>query len=141
MILRDFAQEVDEVGRGRFPILIGTADANAEERIRQGVPVQIIDPRQLREGTDVSPANGCVALFNKQPHPNSAKLYLDWFLSKEGQTLFARAMGYVSSRLDVPNDHALPWRVPLPGSIKTYDMEALKAREKLMPLLTELFGR
>jgi len=141
IIFKDFAQEVDEVGRGKFPILIGTADANAEERIRQGVPIHIVDPRQLREGSDVSPANGAVSIFNKPPHPNAAKLYLNWFLSKEGQTVFARAMGYVSSRLDVPTDHALAWRVPQPGAIKTYTTEAIKVREKLLPLLTELFGR
>ncbi len=141
LILRDFAQEVDEVGRGKYPILIGTADANAEERMRQGVPVAIVDPRQLKEGSDVSPANGCVALFNRMPHPNAAKVYINWLLSKEGQTVFARAMGYVSSRLDVPTDHALPWRIPQPGAIKTYTQEAIDVREKLTPLLQEVFGR
>lgn len=141
IIFKDFAQEVDEVGRGKFPILVGTADANAEERMRQGVPIHIVDPRQLREGSDVSPANGAIAMLNKPPHPNATKLYLNWFLSKEGQTIFSRAMGYVSSRLDVPADHALAWRVPQPGAIKTYTLEAIKVREKMMPLLTELFGR
>jgi iron(III) transport system substrate-binding protein len=141
LILRDFAQEVDEVGRGKYPILLGTADANAEERMRQGIPIVIVDPRQLKEGSDVSPANGCVAIFNRMPHPSAAKVYLNWLLSKEGQTVFSRAMGYVSSRLDVPTDHALSWRVPQPGAIKTYDQQAVEVRAKLMPLLQEVFGR
>jgi ABC-type Fe3+ transport system substrate-binding protein len=89
----------------------------------------------------MNPAHGTVALFNRSPHPNAATVYLNWFLSKEGQTLFSRAMGYVSSRLDVPVDHGLPWRVPQPGSIKTYTQEAIDVRAKLMPLLSEVFGR
>jgi iron(III) transport system substrate-binding protein len=141
LVLSDNAQEVDEVGRGKYPILLGTADANAEERMRQGVPIAIVDPRQLKEGSDVSPTNGTIALINRAAHPNAAKVYLNWFLSKEGQTVFARAMGYISSRLDAPTDHALPWRIPQPGSIKTYTQEALDVRPKLMPLLQEVFGR
>jgi iron(III) transport system substrate-binding protein len=141
LILSDNAQEVDEVGRGKFPILLGTADANAEERMKQGVPIAIVDPRQIKEGSDVSPTNGTIALINRPAHPNAAKVYLNWFLSREGQTTFAHAMGYVSSRLDVPADHALPWRVPHPGSIKTYTQEAIDVRPKLMPLLEEVFGR
>ena len=79
-------------------------------------------------------------LFNKAPHPNAAKVYINWLLSKEGQTVFARANGYVSARLDVPTDHAEPWRVPQPGAIKTYTKAAQQAKDNLMPLLIEVFG-
>jgi iron(III) transport system substrate-binding protein len=139
-IMRNFQQEVDAVGQGRFAILIGTADAIAEERIRQGVPVHIVDPGQIREGSDVSPANGNVAMFNRAPHPNAAKVYINWLLSKEGQTEFSRAAGYVSARADVPTDHALPWRVPAPGAIKTYDLKAVGMRDEVVTLLEEIFG-
>jgi iron(III) transport system substrate-binding protein len=139
-ILKDFAQEVDAIGQGRYPVLIGTADFVALARARQGVPIAIVDARQLKEGTDVSPANGALALFNKAPHPNAAKIYINWLLTKEGQTIFARANGYVSSRLDVPSDHAEPWRVPLPGAIKTYTKAAMQVKDSLFPLLDEAFG-
>jgi iron(III) transport system substrate-binding protein len=139
-IMKDFVQEVDAIGQGRYPVLIGTADFVATARAKQGVPIAIVDPRHLKEGTDVSPANGALALFNKAPHPNAAKIYVNWLLSKEGQTVFARANGYVSARLDVPTDHTEPWRVPQPGAIKTYTKAAMQVREKLMPLLHEVFG-
>jgi hypothetical protein len=61
-------------------------------------------------------------------------------LSKEGQTIFARANGYVSSRLDVPTDHTEPWRVPSPGAIKTYTKAAMQVKDNLQPLLQEIFG-
>jgi iron(III) transport system substrate-binding protein len=139
-IFKDYAQEVDAVGQGRYPVLIGAADFVVIARAKQGVPIAIVDARQLKEGTDVSPANGTLALFNRAPHPNAATIYINWLLSKEGQTIFARANGYVSSRLDVPNDHAEAWRVPLPGAIKTYTKAAMGVKEKLAPLLREVFG-
>jgi iron(III) transport system substrate-binding protein len=139
-IMKDFAQEVDAVGQGRYPVLIGTADFVAIARAKQGVPIAIVDPRQLKEGTDVSPANGALARFNKAPHPNAAKIYINWLLSKDGQAGFARATGYVSARTDVPNDHTEPWRVPQAGAIKTYTKAAMQVKDKLMPLLNEVFG-
>ena len=139
-ILRDYAQEVDAVGQGRYPVLIGAADFVAVNRAKQGVPIAIIDARQLREGTDLSPTNGNLALFNRAPNPNAAKIYINWLLSKEGQTAFARANGYVSARLDVPTDHTEPWRVPLPGAIKTYTKAAMQVKDNLQPLLREVFG-
>jgi len=139
-IMKDFAQEVDAIGQGRYPVLIGTADFVAIARAKQGVPIAIVDPRQLKEGTDTSPANGALALFNKAPHPNAAKIYINWLLSKEGQTVFARASGYVSARVDVSIDHTEPWRIPQPGAIKTYTKAAMQVRDRLMPLLIELFG-
>ena len=139
-ILRDYAQEVDAVGQGRYPVLIGGADFVAINRAKQGAPIAIVDPRELKEGTDVSPANGNLALFNRAPNPNAAKIYINWLLSKEGQTSFARANGYVSARLDVPTDHTEPWRVPLPGAIKTYTKAAMQVRDKVQSLLKEVLG-
>ena len=34
---RDYPQELDAVGQGRYPVLIGGSDALAEQRIKQGV--------------------------------------------------------------------------------------------------------
>lgn len=142
LVLRDYSQEADAVGQGKYPAGIGFSDSIVEERAKQGVPIAIVDPRQLREGSDVSPASGQVGLFTKAAHPNAAKLYLNWLLSKEGQTAFARATGYVSNRLDVPTDQAAPWRVPQPGAIKTYGLEARKVvSSELIPLLQEVLGR
>jgi iron(III) transport system substrate-binding protein len=141
-ILKDYAQQVDSLGRGKYPVAVGLSDSLVEQRAKQGIPLAIVDPRQLREGADVSPASGGLGVFNRAPNPNAAKLYVNWLLSKEGQTSFARGAGYISNRLDVPTDHAAPWRVPPPGAIKTYGLEARSAmRTKVVPFLTELLGR
>ena len=46
-------------------MLIGTADFVVINRAKQGMPIAIVDARQLKEGTDLNPTNGNLALFNK----------------------------------------------------------------------------
>jgi len=138
---KNYAQEVDMLGQGRFPVGIGLSDSIIEERTKRGVPVAILDPRLLKEGAPITPASGALSLVNRAPHPNAAKLYINWLLSKEAQTALAQTTGYISNRVDVPTDHASPWKIPQPDSIKIYDADAKEMTQKLMPLLHELFGR
>lgn len=140
-LLKNYAQEVDMLGQGRFPVGIGLSDSMTEERTKRGVPIVIVDPRQIKEGTAISPVSGGLSLVNRAPHPNAAKIYINWLLSKEAQTIFARATGYISNRVDVPTDHAPPWKIPQADSIKIYDLAAQEALHKLTPLLHEVFGR
>jgi iron(III) transport system substrate-binding protein len=138
---KNYAQEVDMLGQGRFPVGIGLSDSIIEERTKRGVTIAILDPRQLKEGTPITPASGGLSFVNRAPHPNAAKLYINWLLSKEAQTGLAQATGYISNRVDVPTDHAPPWKVPRPDSIKIYDVAAKEMNQKLVPLLHEVFGR
>ena len=139
-VLRDYTQEIDGVAREKYSILIGVSDIVAEARMKDGVPIAILDPRQLKEGSDVSPGSGGLGLFNRAPRQNAAKVYLNWLLSREGQEGFAKVNGYISARLDVPTDHS-PWRVPIPGSIKTYTRQAIDSKDELVALFKEAFGR
>lgn len=141
MILRDPSQALNMTAQGRYPIHVGPRDSVLMDAMRRGLPLAIVEPRQLREGSDVSSGAGNAALFNRAPHPNAAKVYLNWLLSKEGQYSYGRALGYVSKRLDVPSDYAEPWRVPQPGAINTYDMKAIGVKDELVSLLKEVFGR
>jgi iron(III) transport system substrate-binding protein len=138
VVFRDPSQLVNLVGQGKYPILIGPRDTMLADALKRSLPISVVNPSTVREGSDISPASGNVAMFNQAPHPNAAKVYINWLLSKEGQTHHARALGSVSSRLDVPHDHAEPWKVPQPGAIKTYTAEAMEAKESLLRLLKEV---
>ncbi len=139
-ILRDYTQEIDGIAREKYSILIGVSDIVAEARMKDGLPIAILDPRQIKEGSDVSPGSGGLGLFNRAPHQNAAKVYLNWLLSKEGQEGFAKVNGYISARLDVSTDHS-PWRVPIPGSIKTYTRQAIDSKNDLVALFKEAYRR
>lgn len=141
LVLRDPAQALNMTGQGKHPIHLGPRDSILMDAIRRGLPIAIVEPSQLREGSDISPGAGNASLFNRAVHPNAAKVYINWLLSRDGQSHYARALGYVSKRLDVPSDYAEPWRVPQPGAINTYDMKAIEVKDNLVALLQEVFGR
>jgi len=140
LLSRDFVQQVDLVAHGRYSILIGV-DVLVQVRAKQGAPIAIVEPLRLGEGSHLSPKDGAAALYSNPPHPNAAKVYMNWLLSREGQTAFAQSMGYVSARKDVSTSHVPAWRVPQPGSIRTYTEEGIEIRDRLLPLLREIFGR
>lgn len=45
-----------------------------------------------------------VGLVNNAPHPNAARVMLEWLLSKDGQQLIAQTSGRTSARTDVVNN-------------------------------------
>jgi ABC-type Fe3+ transport system substrate-binding protein len=47
-------------------------------------------------------------LVARPSHPNAAKLFLQWFFSKEGQSLYAPKQNAISVRKDIPQDHLPP---------------------------------
>jgi iron(III) transport system substrate-binding protein len=136
---QDYQQEIDIVGQGKAPLLIGGVDYLAEARMKQGAPIGIVPPAQLKEGTDVSSASGDVSIFNKAPHPNAARVYINWLLGAKEQEAYARATGFVSARADVNGDWTEPWRVPAPNAIQTDGEVSVQVRPKLMPILTAAF--
>ena len=137
----DYQQEIDIVGQGRAPLMIGGVDRLAEVRIKQGAPISIVEPSKIKEGTDVSAASGNVSLFNRAPHPNAARLYINWLLSKEAQEAYSRSNALPTARADVNGDWYQPWRVPAPGGIRSDGEDGVAAREKLNPVLAEAFGK
>lgn len=140
VIIGDPALAMDFVTRGKYPILLAPRSTLLSDALRRGLPIKIVKPTDLKEGSDISPGAGALALFNRAPHPSAARVYINWLLTKEGQYGLGKAIGYVSRRLDVPNDYYEPWRVPQPGAIKTYDQAAMAGKPRLRKLLNDVFG-
>ena len=72
---------------GRFPLqFVATGTEDYVALSRKGLPIK---PRYLVKKQGVLRASGsgcCISAFANAPHPNAAKLFINWFLSKEGQT-------------------------------------------------------
>jgi len=72
-----------------------------------------LGPTQFEEGVNVASGSNNVALINRAPHPNAAKLFVNRFLSREGQ-IFAQEVGSSrgesidSLRIDIPKDDVPP---------------------------------
>lgn len=85
--------------RGEGPINITASSSGGSSLITEGAPVKAID---LKEGGMFSPST-VSAMLSKAPHPNSARLFLNWFLSAEGLRIFAEAASATTMRKDVPD--------------------------------------
>ncbi len=73
---------------GRFPL---RAVSSAEEELRtlakKGLPIKA-NFLPKRQGMLRAAGSGCcISVFENAPHPNAAKLFVNWFLTKEAQTL------------------------------------------------------
>ena len=73
-----------------------------------------IQKLECRDCLQQGGTGGFLAVPKKAPHPNAAKLFVNWMLSSAGQTAWARISKENSRRLDVPV--ANPERNPPPDS-------------------------
>jgi len=80
-----------------------TFEQAAFEYLKGGAPIGLVYPA---EGTAIIP-DGSAVIANA-PHPNAARLFLDFTVSKEGQALVVDKFGRRSVRRDVPTPAGLP---------------------------------
>ncbi|MBI4333903.1 MAG: extracellular solute-binding protein [Chloroflexi bacterium] len=103
---------VEWVARGKYPILLGPRKEEVFQFLQAGAPIAYITPS---EGTYTSVGDGAVAMPRSSTHPNAVKVFLNFFLSSEGQTIAAQTMGQHSLRVDVPTSFLDPATVRQPG--------------------------
>jgi iron(III) transport system substrate-binding protein len=84
MIVRSNEQLLDWLSAGKYSFGFGAR--NVDGAITQGLPLNQFLPGSLKEGSSVTAYNGTLSLFNRAPHPNAAKVAINWLLSREGQT-------------------------------------------------------
>jgi ABC-type glycerol-3-phosphate transport system substrate-binding protein len=75
--------------------------------VQQKLPIDYLDTEDWKEGGSSSAAGGTLGITNRAPHPNAAKLFVNWFLSREGQTAlqkYGRPDAHNSRRIDIPKD-------------------------------------
>jgi iron(III) transport system substrate-binding protein len=112
VISTDTRQMGDWLAGGKFAFSIFSPISRMDLDVMQvqGLPVGWFAPDQLKEGAYISAGSGGVALINKAPHPNAAKVGLNWLLSREGQMTYQRIFtqgndGPDSLRIDIPKDN------------------------------------
>lgn len=111
----DTRQILDWVAQGRFAIGLMPNTPELYQAIDQGLPLAIVDPGQLREGVSIGPGGGTIALMTNAPHPNAAKVFVNWLLSRDGQLTWQREVKQPSLRVDIPKDGLREFAVPKPG--------------------------
>ena len=105
-MFRELRQGVDWLSQGKFPLCF--LCRRIDRAAMQGLPVAELNPYQVEEKPGLGSGSGALVLMNRHPNPNGAKVFINWFLSLEGQIAFLQAntdeLRVGSLREDIPQD-------------------------------------
>lgn len=114
LVLRDEQLVADWVAKGKYPItLFGATNAQTARYKEAGAPIADID---VKEGTYLSVDGSGTIVLNRRPHPNAARVLINWWLSKEGQIHAQKEMRYHSARTDIGTEGVDPLNIRKPGA-------------------------
>lgn len=139
-IVKDERLGAEWVARGRMAVGLGLREAAVSEMKAAGAPIKNNPPS---DNPIMSAGAGNISHLSKAPHPNAARVFINWLLGKEAQTLYSQTLLLPSARVDVPIPEGFdPDCVARPELEYTYtDAEEFlvgaAAREKVMK---EIFG-
>ncbi len=137
-VTRDRRLQGEWVARGKYALSVATNLENAIEFINLGSPVAFC---KVKEGGKVGPGAGGLAVPDKPAHPNASKVFINWLLSKEGQTVFVKAYGSPGVRKDAPREGIAPQMFPDPGEKVILDNEAsILFRHDITKIAKEIFA-
>ena len=116
-----YPQGEDWLAAGKYSLCLCRHQSISEAK-SQGLPVDLMEPAQFKEGVGVETRAKTMVLMNQAPHPNAAKVFLNWFLSREGQSDFQKTSAkYIdagaegSLRIDISKDEIAPRNRLNPG--------------------------
>jgi iron(III) transport system substrate-binding protein len=128
ILSRDRNQLTEFMVRGRFPIAIGLNAQALQDFQGHGVGKNV--KTHLLPELDYQASGSAVWLLNKAPHPNAARLLINWLLTKDAQAAWAKELQTNSRYVGVePGD---PQTI-VPAGVKLTQVDA----EELLPELVK----
>jgi len=110
---RDHRQLVDWLAAGKAALCVPCDDAELASAREQRLPVESVIST-LKEGDYIAGGQGVISLMAQAPHPHAAQIFLNWFLSREGQSTFQEQSvksgqrNANSRRIDIVKDMIAP---------------------------------
>jgi ABC-type Fe3+ transport system substrate-binding protein len=143
---RDYRQPVDWLATGKFSLCIPCVSDEMDSAMRQGLPVAQIST--LKEGGTLTSSGGTLSLMNQAPHPNAARVFINWLLSRAGQAQVQKGRkdrpgtGSHSLRIDIPKNDVPEENLRIDG-VEYFDGddERFSDRRPADKLLNEIFTK
>src|SRR5262249_54851067 len=98
-ISRDGQQLAVGLAKGTLVIALGLSQRFVDPYIKANLPIKALST--IKEGIGGSNGFGTVAVMRNAPHQDAAKVYINWWRSREGQELHSRALTQGPRRPDV----------------------------------------
>lgn len=143
LLTRDRRQLADWVARGRYAIGLGIRPGEYQEYKRAGAPIANL---AMAEVSYLLGGAGYVGYLDKAPNPNASRVFLNWLLSKKGQTMWQEIRLDQSARIDTPLEHLEKAGLPLrkegvdyfDNRTEAWEMESSKYRAFVISTFTTL---
>lgn len=105
-LFHDYRQGPDWLATGKYAMCFF---CDVDVLKQQGLPVDTFGPKVFKEGGGLVQQFGTLALMNRAPHPNAAKVFINWLLSRKGQISVQNRTAHAESpadslRIDIPKD-------------------------------------
>ena len=113
-LTRSRRQATDWLATGKFSLCFVCSYTEVKRAKSQGLPVDSFSFGVLEGVAGLIAQGGSVSLLNRAPHPNAARVFINWLLSREGQVTAQRALAAYGSdaldslRIDIPKDDVPP---------------------------------
>ncbi len=114
VMTRKRRQLADWLARGTYPLVFGVPSREIERLQNEGFPVTAIYSFPDFGGI-LQAGSGIVTLINKAPHPNAARLFINWIASREGMGFYSRVNRVPTTRSDLDESFLPAEQIPRPG--------------------------
>jgi iron(III) transport system substrate-binding protein len=138
-LFRDTRQGVDWLANGKFAICFFCSADEVRKANAQGLPVDTFGA--MSEGAGLVSLYGTIVMPTNAPHPNAARVFINWFLSRDGQLALQRELnksglgGVDSLRIDIPKDDVTADELRN-AKIDYLDLDARKEWLERTPIIT-----
>lgn len=138
IVTRDMRQQVEWVARGKYSVALWPQLPATSQFLKAGAHLAAAT---IKEKERVGASNGALAIPTKPAHPNATIVFINWFLSHEGQAVAVKAMGAGSARKDVLAEGVNPIYIPKPGEkCNIENEESILSRPQFQEGLKKVFA-
>lgn len=134
---RDQDLQANWLARGKYPVALWPNTGALAKFMQAGAPVMPIS--DMKEGVAAGSAGSGLSVFSKAPHPNATKVFINWFLSREGQLINQKTVRKQTRRIDVAHEGVSLFETrrngvkyfPMPDEKETFILTKLEEYKKL----------
>jgi len=131
VISSDRRQLMDWLASGRYPLALFVG-REVETAKQQGLPVEEMYSVKT-DGAMLTSGAGSVTLINRAPHYHAAKVFINWFLSRDGQIAWQKHTDRNSLRTDIAKQAITNWKERVPREDGDYIFTNLSEYDDLRP--------
>lgn len=113
MITRDKRLLMDWLAKGKYFIAWGGSTSRLAEFMLAGAPVMALE--NMKEGNQAGSGGSAMGIMDKGPNPGAARVFVNWFLSREGQELAQRDSLKQTARVDISTEGIPSFLLRKPG--------------------------